>query len=144
MNVLFADPEINDRSKQARLENVFYNIVEGEKVSAGKTLSVIPHSTGMQLGVVPDVDRKLLNKAIGAARDAISGWGAVPFGGRKAILIRVLSKIDENADELSSLLTAEQGGLSAQARWESTCLPKHLDRPFCKWWYMRKNMMGNT
>jgi hypothetical protein len=41
MNVLFADPEINDRSKQARLENVFYNIVEGEKVSAGKTLSVI-------------------------------------------------------------------------------------------------------
>ena len=124
MNVLFADPEINDKSKQASLENVFYNIVEGEKVSAGKTLSVVHHSTGTQLGVITDVDRKLLNKAIGAARDAISGWGAVPFGRRKAILTRVLSKIDENADELSALLTAEQGGLSAQARWEIDLLTK--------------------
>jgi aldehyde dehydrogenase (NAD+) len=123
MNVL-AHPETNDRSKQASFENCFYNIVEGEKVSARKTLPVIHHTTGTQLGVVPDVDRTLLNKAIGAAQNAVSRWGAVPFGRRKAILTRVLSKIDEHADKLCSLLTAEQGGLSAQARWEMDLLTK--------------------
>ena len=95
------------------------------RVSTGKRLSVINPATGKQLVAVPYVDRALLNnKAISDARNAFSGWGAVPFGRRKAILASLLNKIDVHADELSALLTAEQGGHLAQARREIDLLTK--------------------
>jgi hypothetical protein len=50
----------------------FYNIIDGEKVSANKRLSVINPATGKQLAAVPDVDRTLLNKAISAETLCIS------------------------------------------------------------------------
>jgi hypothetical protein len=43
------------------------------------------------------------------ARNAFSGWKAVPFERRKAILASLLNKIEDHADELSALLTAELG-----------------------------------
>jgi acyl-CoA reductase-like NAD-dependent aldehyde dehydrogenase len=95
------------------------------RVATGKRLSVINPATGTQLAAVPYVDRAmLLNKAVSAARNAFSGWGAVPFGRRKTILANLLNKIDDHADELSVLLTAEQGGPLAQARWEIDLLTK--------------------
>jgi hypothetical protein len=126
MNVAFAHVETNVSLKQAKLENGFYNIIDGARVSAGKTLSVINPATGQHLAAVPDVDRALLNKAINDARNAFSGWGAVPFKRRKAILASLLNKIDDHADELSALLSAEQGGLLAQARWEIDLLTKEF------------------
>jgi len=116
--------EQNDNLKKAKLENGFYNIIDGEKVAASKRLSIINPVTGKELAAVPDVDRALLSKAISDARNAFSGWGAVPFGRRKATLASLLNKIDEHADELSALLTAEQGGPLAQARWEIDLLTK--------------------
>jgi len=111
IDALFVDAERNDEWKKAKLENGFYNIVGGEKVSTSKRLSVINPATGKQLAAVPYVDRAmLLNKAISDARNAFSGWGAVPFGRRKAILASLLNKIDDHADELGALFAAEQGG----------------------------------
>jgi acyl-CoA reductase-like NAD-dependent aldehyde dehydrogenase len=81
-------------------------------------------TTGKQLAAVPNVNRVLLNKAISAARNAFTGWNATPVGRRKAILARLLSKIDDHAHELSALLTIEQGGALAQARWEIDLLTK--------------------
>ena len=66
----------------------------------------------------------MLNKAINDARNAFAGWGATPFGRRKAILASLLNKIHEHADELSALLASEQGGPVAQARWEIDLLTK--------------------
>jgi hypothetical protein len=43
--------------KKAKLKNGFYNIIEGERAYAGKTLSVINPATGTQLAIAPDVDR---------------------------------------------------------------------------------------
>jgi hypothetical protein len=40
MNAISVDVEINDKLKKAKLENGFYNLIDGERVSAGKTLSV--------------------------------------------------------------------------------------------------------
>jgi acyl-CoA reductase-like NAD-dependent aldehyde dehydrogenase len=80
------DAERNHNLNKAKVGNGFYNIIDGEKVAASKRLSVINPVTGKQLATVPDVDRALLNKAISDARNAFSGWGAVPFGRRKAIL----------------------------------------------------------
>jgi len=116
------DAERND--EKAQFENSFYNITDGERVSASERLSVVNAATGKQLGAVPDVNRVLLNKAISDARNGFAGWGAVPFGRRKAILASLLNKIGDHADELSALLTAEQGGPLAQARWEIDLLTK--------------------
>jgi acyl-CoA reductase-like NAD-dependent aldehyde dehydrogenase len=118
------DAERNDNLKKAKLENGFYNIIDGEKVAASKRLSVINPVTGKRLATVPDVDRALLSKAISDARNAFSGWGAVPFGRRKAILASLLNKIGDHADELCALLTAEKDGPLAQARWEIDLLTK--------------------
>ncbi|HYY27109.1 MAG TPA: aldehyde dehydrogenase family protein [Chthoniobacterales bacterium] len=123
-NALFVEVERNDNSKKVKFENTFYNIINGEKISTSQRLSVINPATGKQLAAVPDVDRAWLNRAIGDARNAFPAWSAAPFGSRKAILASLLNKIDEHADELSSLLAAEQGGLVAQARWEIDLLTK--------------------
>jgi len=124
IDVLSVDAARNDNLNKAKLENGFYNIIDGEKVAASKRLSVINPVTGKQLAAVPDVDRASLNKAISDARNAFSGWGAVPFGRRKAILASLLNKIEDRADELSALLTAEQGGPLVRARWEIDLLNK--------------------
>jgi acyl-CoA reductase-like NAD-dependent aldehyde dehydrogenase len=124
IDVLPVDTERNDNLKEAKLEHGFYNIIDGEKVTASKRLSVIDPATGKQLAAVPDVDCALLNKAISDARNAFSGWGAVPFGRRKAILASLLNKIGDHADELSALLAAEQGGPLARARWDIDLLSK--------------------
>jgi acyl-CoA reductase-like NAD-dependent aldehyde dehydrogenase len=110
IDALSMDADRNENLKKAKFESGFYNIVDGEKVSTSKRLSVINHATGKQLAAVPYVHRALLNKAINDARNAFSGWGALPFGRRKTILAGLLNKIDNHADELSALLTAEQGG----------------------------------
>jgi acyl-CoA reductase-like NAD-dependent aldehyde dehydrogenase len=66
----------------------------------------------------------LLDKAVSGARAAFSGWRAVPFRCRKATIGSVLNKIADHADELSALLSAEQGDSIAQARWEIDLLTK--------------------
>ena len=124
IDALFVDAGRNDNLKKAKLENGFYNIVDGEKVSTSRRLSAINPAAGKQLAAVPDGDRALLNKAISDARNSFSGWGAVPFGRRKTILASLLNTIGDHADELSALLTTEQGGPLAQARWEIDLLTK--------------------
>src|SRR5246127_5252520 len=84
MNAISVDVEISDKLKKAKLENGFYNLIDGEKVSTGKTLSVVNPSTGKRLASVPDIDRALLDEAVNAAQKAFSGWREVPFSQRRA------------------------------------------------------------
>jgi len=58
------------------------------------------------------------------ARNACPGWGAVPFIHRKAILAGLLNKMDDYTDELSALLSVEQGVTPAEARWEIDLLTR--------------------
>ena len=49
MNVTFPYVKTNVSLQQAKRENRFYNIIDGARVSAGKTLSVINPATGQHL-----------------------------------------------------------------------------------------------
>jgi len=118
------DAERNNNWKKAKLENGFYNIIDGEKLSPSKRLTLVDPATGKRLAAIPDVDRTLLNKAISAGRNAFPGWRVVPFERRKAMLASLLNKIDSHVDELCALLTTEQGGPLAQAREEIALLTK--------------------
>ncbi len=62
IDALSVGAERNDNLKKAKLENGFYNIIDGEKVAARKRLPVINPATGKQLAAVPDVDHALLIK----------------------------------------------------------------------------------
>ena len=42
MNVISADVENNDKLKKAKLENGFYNIIDGERVSAAPVRASVP------------------------------------------------------------------------------------------------------
>jgi acyl-CoA reductase-like NAD-dependent aldehyde dehydrogenase len=133
MNAIPVHAETNDKLKKAKLENGFYNIIDGERVSARNTLCVVNPATGKQLAIVPDVDRAQLDETVSAAQKAFSGRRAVSISERKAKLTGMLNRISDHAEELSVLLTAEQGGLSLEHGRKSICLPKRLDQLSCKW-----------
>ena len=101
--------ERNENLKKAEFENAFYAIVNGERIPSSKRLSVMCAAANNELATVLDMERALLAIAISAARNAFSQWYAVPFARRKAILASLLKKMDDHADELSALLSAEQG-----------------------------------
>jgi acyl-CoA reductase-like NAD-dependent aldehyde dehydrogenase len=118
------DGERKDKSEMAKVENGFYNVIDGQEEFSGEGLSVIDPGTGKQLAVIPYANRAFLNKAISDARNAFSEWATVRFERRKAILASLLNKIGEHVEELSALLAAEQGGPLVQARWEIELLTK--------------------
>jgi len=111
-------------SLQVWLGTGFYNVIDGAKTSTDEQISVINPSTGEALATVPDIGQDLLNNAVIAAREAFPGWSALQFSERKAILSNALRTIEEHVEELSVLLTAEQGRPLAQARWEIDFLTK--------------------
>ena len=115
---------IDEKLKKAKLEHGFYNIIDGKRVFGGKTLSVVNPATGKHLANVPDVDHTLLDEAVSAAQRAFSAWRALPTSQRKVILTSVLNRMNDHAEELSVLLTVEQGGPLAIARFYLDLLTK--------------------
>src|SRR5580704_6200375 len=53
----YLDVETNETLTKAKLENGFYSIINGERIPAGKTFSLVNPATGEQLAIVPDVNR---------------------------------------------------------------------------------------
>ena len=133
------DVETNEKLKKAKLEHGFHNIIDGERVFGGKTLSVVNPATGKQLAAVPDVDHTLLDEAVSAAQRAFSAWRALQTSQRKVILTSVLNRMNDHAEELSVLLTVEQGGPLAIARFYLDLLTKAVGQRSCKWNCTRKS-----
>src|SRR5262245_9193610 len=110
--------------ESAKIEDGFYDIIDGQRFSADRKLPVINPATGRELASVPDIVAASLDDTVDAARKAFPVWRALPLARRKEILNDVLTEIDRHADELSVLLTAEQGRPLFQARWEIDLLTK--------------------
>jgi acyl-CoA reductase-like NAD-dependent aldehyde dehydrogenase len=98
---------------KANLENGFYNIVNSERISIGKKRSVIHAAINHQLAAVPDLEHARLAMAMSAARNAFSGWAAVSFESRKAMLASLFNKLHDRADPAKpdSLIPDEGRGL---------------------------------
>ena len=123
IDVISLGMERNAILKQAKDENAWC-ILNGEKIFTTKRPPVIDALNRNQAATFPDVEHALLPIAVNAARIAFSEWTAVPFGRRKAILGRLLEIMDDHADELSRLLSTEQGIARAEAKWEINLLTK--------------------
>lgn len=91
--------------------------VDGEWTGEGKDPVVNPAS-GAEIARVPDLGAEGARTAIEAAHRAFPAWAAMLAKERAAILRRWFDLINENAESLAQLMTAEQGKPLAEARGE--------------------------
>src|SRR5690554_3585590 len=81
----------------------------------GATFEVTNPARGDVIARVADLSRAQVAQAIAAAEAAQKGWAAQTGKERAAILRRWFDLMIENADDLATILTAEQGKPLAEA-----------------------------
>lgn len=94
--------------------------IKGQPVSAksGKTFQVTSPATDEVIGSVPESDLDDLNDAIQAAQEGLEGWKSRSGRQRARILHRLFELLMENQDDLSRIITAENGKAKADAMGE--------------------------
>jgi succinate-semialdehyde dehydrogenase/glutarate-semialdehyde dehydrogenase len=85
---------------------------------SGTTLAVRDPATGAVLAEVPNCGAAETQRAIAAADAALSAWRALTAKQRSQLLQRWFALINENADDLARLITAEGGKPLAEAKGE--------------------------
>ncbi|WP_026908188.1 aldehyde dehydrogenase family protein [Paucisalibacillus globulus] len=94
------------------------NFINGEWVNVEKTTPVINPATGETILDVPLSDADSVNAAVKAAKIAQKDWALVPAPQRAEVLYRVGYLLKERKEELSQLLTMENGKVIEEARGE--------------------------
>ncbi|HEV7631939.1 MAG TPA: aldehyde dehydrogenase family protein [Steroidobacteraceae bacterium] len=84
-------------------------IIGGAKRKSTSYADVKNPSTGAVVGRMPLGTSKDLDDAVAAAAAAFKTWSATPDESRKAACHAIGKKIEDNAEELARLITAEQG-----------------------------------
>ncbi|MFO0745206.1 MAG: CoA-acylating methylmalonate-semialdehyde dehydrogenase [Myxococcota bacterium] len=94
------------------------NWIGGEWVSAasGKTFPVDNPRHGKVIGQAADSDQSDVDAAVAAAKKAFPAWRATPLKERVQVLYRLKAIMEANIEELSWLLSHENGKLFAEAK----------------------------
>src|SRR6266480_1795617 len=86
--------------------------IDGQWVDAesGKTFTTPNPSTGETLAEVAEADKADIDKAVAAARKAFEGkWSKISARDRGRLLYKLSQLIEQNADELATLETSDNG-----------------------------------
>ncbi len=98
----------------------FRLIIDGKRVPTKQCFEVLNPATEKPIGLAPLAETAHLEDAIRAAKVAFKSWREVTERKRQTACRRIAQNIEEHAEELAQLLTAEQGkplgGMGA--RWE--------------------------
>lgn len=94
------------------------NYIDGEWVDVTKTTSVIDPATGEKIVEVALSDADSVDAAVQAAKKAQKEWALVPAPQRAEILYEVGRIMKERKEEISRLLTMENGKVLEEARGE--------------------------
>ena len=98
----------------------FHLVINGKRVSTEQSFEVLNPANEKVAGLAPLAGKKDLDDAVQVAQTAFKKWREVPESERQTACLEIASKIEENAEELAHILTAEQGkplnGLGS--RWE--------------------------
>ncbi len=111
--------------------------INGQRVSStGRTLDIYNPATGEVVGQVMMADKKIVEQAIAAAKNAFPAWSALTPSKRARILFKFKLLLEQNQDALAKIVTAEHGKTLDDARGsvqrgidvvEFTCgIPSHL------------------
>ena len=87
-------------------------------VGAGPNLAVTNPATGDTVVEVSTVNRSGTEEAISAAHDAMMSWRAVPAKSRAQVLRRWFDLMMAHQEDLSVIMTTEQGKTLAESRGE--------------------------
>lgn len=81
----------------------------GQAVAARQSFAVLNPATEAIVAQASDCAREQLDEAVAAARAAFPMWRATPYPERQEALRRIGAALASHAEELKTLLTAEQG-----------------------------------
>ncbi|UIL53810.1 MULTISPECIES: NAD-dependent succinate-semialdehyde dehydrogenase [Pantoea] len=84
----------------------------------GATLPVTDPATGETLATIPALGKKETEQAIAHAESVRVAWGKTPNATRAALLEKWHQLIIDHADDLATIMTAEQGKPLAEAKGE--------------------------
>src|SRR5919201_3247904 len=87
------------------------NFIDGEFVdpAEGRTSAVLNPATAEEIAQAPDSTQADVERAVSAARAAFDGWARTTPGERSLALLRLADAIEERADELAELESANAG-----------------------------------
>lgn len=83
--------------------------IGGELTSAPDTFDVYNPATNEVLAKAPEGSREHLERAIASAKSAFKQWSALSWDERAAYVTRFAEAVEANKEELTTLLTLEQG-----------------------------------
>jgi acyl-CoA reductase-like NAD-dependent aldehyde dehydrogenase len=84
-------------------------LIGGKWVEGKETMTVIDKYTGESIGIVPVADRGMVDRAIGAAREAFPGWSRTPAHRRFRILEKASHLLAKHQEEIASTICREAG-----------------------------------
>jgi betaine-aldehyde dehydrogenase len=87
------------------------NFIDGEFVAPadGRTEAVLNPATAGEIAQAPASTATDVDRAVKAARAAFASWGTTTPGERSLALLRLADKLEENADEIAELESANAG-----------------------------------
>jgi betaine-aldehyde dehydrogenase len=87
------------------------NFIDGEFVdpAEGGSAAVLNPATGQEIAQAPESTQADVDRAVAAARTAFDGWAATTPGERALALLRLADAIEERADEIAELESANAG-----------------------------------
>jgi betaine-aldehyde dehydrogenase len=87
------------------------NFINGESVdpAEGQTEEVVNPATGEPIAEAPLSTAEDVDRAVGAARKAFDDWSTKTPGERSAAMLKLADAIDDHADELAALESADAG-----------------------------------
>jgi betaine-aldehyde dehydrogenase len=87
------------------------NFIDGEFVAPadGRTEAVLNPATAAEIAQAPASTATDVDRAVKAARAAFASWGTTTPGERSLALLRLADKLEENADEIAELESANAG-----------------------------------
>jgi len=91
-----------------KIQTDFVMSINGEAVTTEQTQPVFNPATRSVFAQVPDASKEQLDQTVDAAHRALKVWSATPADERQAALEAYADLIELHAEELMSLLTAEQ------------------------------------
>jgi succinate-semialdehyde dehydrogenase/glutarate-semialdehyde dehydrogenase len=93
-------------------------LINGEWVDGPSRFAVTDPATGATLTEVANLGAEQTAQAIAAANKAWPGWRAMTAKARGAIMMKWFQLLNQHADDLARIMTAEQGKPLAESRGE--------------------------
>ncbi|MFN7271394.1 MAG: aldehyde dehydrogenase family protein, partial [Gammaproteobacteria bacterium] len=100
------------------LDHDYRMLIGGRLVGSTQTLPAFNPATRAEIARVPDATKEQLDEAVAAAAQAFRSWGRTSWEQRAAVLEKMASALEANADGLCRLLIREQGKPLAGAQVE--------------------------